>query len=372
MIYFQIIIVVILGIILESIPDTYIKNNLKKLIYIIACLTLFLLIAALRNIYWATSLHMDATSYAYIFRKDSLMSWNSLYTAFIDRYFNHIGDFDIGYDLLGKLIGRYTDNYNYFSLIIDLLFFIPIGILLYKYTTKIRQIMLALIFYIALIQVHMISGARQMFAIGLDVVAVMYSINNKKIKAIAFFLLGITIHFSSLLAAIPLLLIFLDVKSRLLKRIHFITLCAFPVVLLFPNQIIIFLGNAVGMEKYAQYGMEAIQGGANTFIIMIELLSLFCYFAFSEKYLEDNKAIRNLYIMVPLFTIFAPLVHSNGSMIRISLFYHIYLMILLPIGLELAVTKKSQMITYFIVTICLIALIIKGGVMDYRFMWQPF
>ena len=371
MIYFEFFLVIILGILLRTSSQNVYKSKKRKA-YVVICLAMFWFVAALRNTDWVGSLHLDAAGYAYTFSRDRLLSWNSIFTVFINRYIFRTSEQDIGYFLLERFIGILTSNYNVFSLIADALFFVPFGILLYRYNERVQQIELAFIFYIALLQVYMISGGRQMFALGLDILAVLYAMDKKWRKVIVSFVLGLTIHSSSLLMILPLVLIYFDVKPKALKTLHGVSFIAFPLVFLFPNVVIRFLGNLVGMEKYAAYGSNEVAGGANTFILLMLLLSIFCYVAIRTRFLEENPVICNLYTMLPFLTFFAPLINSNGSMIRISLYVFIYLTVLLPKSIDFCFTNRSRQLVYTLIIVSLILLTVRGGVMDYHFMWEDF
>lgn len=371
MIYIEIGIITLLGLLFEHSSNDRLSLPRKRAIYIVVCIALLWLMAALRNIYWVYSLHLDALNYSYMLSYNRTRSFADIFSSFIQRYVYRVGDTDIGYYLLNKIVGIFVEDYNIFSLIIDAIFFVPFGLLLYKYTTRIRQLIFAFIFYIALIQIHMLSGARQMFAIGLDIAAVMLAIDKKRAKAIILLLLGATLHLSSIIMIAPILLIFFDIKSTYLKRIHAICLLLFPVILVFPNHFIVILAKIIGSEKYGAYGTGAIQGGATTFIILIEMLSVFCFFALDLQLLESNPIVKKLYAMVPFITVFGPLIHSSGSMIRICMYFYIYLVLLIPYGFDRLFSKNSQKLAYVILIVSLIYLIVRGGTMDYHFMWQP-
>ena len=298
------------------------------------------------------------------------MGWSEFWQTFYLRYFSGADDYDVGFIALNKIIGIFTHEFWMFSLIADLLFFVPFGIILYRYCTKSSQIMFAFVFYITLIQVFFLGGARQMFSLGFDLMALLAVIDRRRIRAIILFLVGVTIHFSSLLFAIPLLAIWFNIKPSLLKTLHAICFVLFPVVLAFPNQMIQFMGNTVGMERYADYGTRAIQGGSETFIFLIELLSLFCLITIKRKDLVNNQKLRIFYAMAPLLTLFAPLIISNGSMIRISLYYHLFLALLVPFAIDCAFGTKNNGVVYVIAIGALSLLSLAGGGMTYYFFWQ--
>lgn len=359
--------VIILGLLLSS-ND----NDKNRRLYIVLCSMVLLFVAAMRSPEWMTSTYrIDTFSYEMDFVNiTDNFSWNDLFIAIHQRYVLNVGDYDIGYLILQKIISLITHKYSTFSLIADLLFFIPFGVILYRYSTNIRQIIFAYVFYIALVQVFLFGGARQIFAIGFDMMAFLAMADRKTWRSIIFLLLGISIHFSSFLFLLPLLMIRFKTNPKVLKLLHLVCFLLFPIVLLFPNQVIVFLGESIGMEKYAKYGNREIQGGATTFIILIESLSMFCFMAIKRTNLKKNDNMRLLYVMFPFMTLLAPLIHSNGTMIRISLYYHLFLTLLVPYAIDCLFKEQSKRIAYFIAIGALALMALPGGGMRYYFFWQ--
>ena len=124
------------------------------------------------------------------------------------------------------------------------------------------------------------------------------------------------------------------------------------------------------MEKYANYGSDTIHGGAVTYISMMAFLSFFCYVSIKKTDLTCNETIRNFYIMAPLFTIFAPLIRSNGSMDRITLYFYIYIVLLVPYGIECMFSKGNKNFAYFGAIGGLAFLSLMSGGLEYYFFWQ--
>ena len=358
--------VIILGLLLSA-NDS--KHN--RGIYIILCCMVFLFIGSLRSPEWMTYRYgIDTYVYKTLFEQFNELSWQECWDLAVQRYGSG-GDDDIGFIALNKIIGFVTSDFNLYSLLAELIFFIPLGIILYRFSTNMRQLIFAFVFYIALIQVFLIGAARQIYSIGFDLMAFLSVIDRKKVKAIVFFLLGVSIHFSSFLFLIPLLMVWFDVNPGTLKLAHAICFIMFPIVLAFPNQIIVFMGEASGVEKYANYGMGEIQGGATTFILLIEILSLFILMTIKKTDMVDNSPIRFCYVMAPFFTLLAPLIRSNGSMIRISLYYHLFLMLLVPFAIDCSFKESSNKIIYgFAIVALSFFTLYNGGGTEYYFFWQ--
>lgn len=364
--FFQIPFVIILGVLFAQ-NET--RNS--RLYYIVLCSIVFIFVAAMRDpMYMTFTYGIDSQNYKDHYEQLFDMSWNEVWAAAYMRYFGAGGDADIGYYVLAKFIGYFTHEFAFFSLFADLLFFVPFGILLYRYSTNISGIIFAFVYYVALIQIYLIGGGRQMFAIGLDLMALISVIDRKKFRAIFFFLLGVTIHFSSFLFLAPLLMVWFDAKPKTLKLMHVICFIIFPIVLLMPNQVIAFMGSATGSEKYAQYGKSAIHGGANVFIVLMEILSFFCLVAIKKKHMLLNKTLSIFYVMLPFLTFFTPLIRSNGTMIRITLYYSIFLPLLVPFGIDCIFNKGNKMMANAFAIGSLAVLALASGGLKYYFYWQ--
>lgn len=359
-------IIIVLGLVL-----TYHETERKRLIYIVVCSMLLLFVAAMRSPEYMTYRYgIDTLNYKGMFENACSMSWDDIWLSIFQRYWMNEGEWDAGFILLNKCIGMFTHEFHIYSLIADLIFFVPFGILLYRYSSRIEQSIFAFVFYIALIQIFLFSGARQMFAIGFDFLALLAVLEKSKFRSLLFLTISIAIHFSSIIFLFPIAMVWYDFKPGTLKLAHLITFIVFPFILAFPNQVISYLGETVGIEKYAEYGRGTIQGGATTFIFLIEMLSLFCLVTISSKDMKRNSDIKLFYTMAPLFTLFAPLIRSNGSMIRISLYFHIFLSLLVPFGIDCVANMHYRPGVYMIALSTLAFLTLANGGMTYLFYWQ--
>ena len=129
------------------------------------------------------------------------------------------------------------------------------------------------------------------------------------------------------------------------------------------------MGEAAGSEKYAEYGRHAVQSAANVFLYLMELLSLFCLIAIKKKNMLQNKKMAIFYVMLPFLTLFTPLIRSNGTMIRIVLYYSIFMTLLVPYGIE-CMFKKDNKFGYIAAIFALSLMTLFGGGMTYYFYWQ--
>ena len=358
--------VIILGLLLSS-ND----NDKNRRLYIVLCSIVLLFVAAFRNPIWMTTTYrLDTFGYQRTFEAIVDSDWNGFWSRVYQRYWLHEGENDVGFFALQKLIGLFTHSYYIFSLTADLIFFVPFGMILYRYSSNIRQLIFVYVFYIALVQVFLFGGGRQIFSIGFDLMALLAMADRKTLRAIIFLLLGVSIHFSSFLFLLPLLMIKFETSPRVLKSLHLACFFAIPFVLLFSSQFIVFMGESIGMEKYANYGNRDAFGGGRIFLFLIEMLSLFCFLAIKRKDIEKDDNIHLLYVMFPMMTLLAPLINTNGSMIRISLYYHLFLTLLVPYAIDCMFKKESRRVVYAVAILALSFLTLQGGGIRYYFYWQ--
>ena len=364
---FLLLFVIILGL-LAGLNDT----SKSRSFYIITCSIVLIFIASMRSPEWMTYMyHKDTMQYKYFFESSFDLDWHNLWSQIYMRYFENEGDGDLGFILLNKLLSFITHDFHIYSVIVDLIFFVPFGLILYRYSSNIFHLIFAFVFYIALVQTFLLAGARQIYALGFDMISLLFVIEKKHKLAVLSFILGVSIHFSSLLFIFPLLMLWNDVSPQILKRLHLLCFLLFPFVLLFPSEMIVAMGNAVGMEKYADYGKGNDQGGAVTFVLLIELLSFICLIGIKKKDMVSNIKVRFFYVMSPLLTLTAPLIRANGAMIRVSLYFHIFLVLLVPYALDCLLKMKHERALAYVLSIGLLSfLTLSGGDLTYYFYWQ--
>lgn len=319
---------------------------------------------ALRSIYVGS----DTQNYYNMYMDIINTTWHEIWETFIGRYIYGISEEDIGYMFYQKIISLFTHDFHVFTFIAQLSFFIPMGLLLYKYTHSIRQLLFAFIFYTSLMHIIALSGGRQLYAIGFCIMAFMSYIEHKYKRMILYIIVAISIHMSALIILIPLTLSLFS--SKWIKRVHGLTIILLPVILVFVNQIIVSMGNFIQSDKFARYGEGEAQGEASFFIMLMLCFSILCLIFIKEKHINSNVFLKKIYCMLPCISFFSPLIHANGAMIRVSMYFHYYLLLLIPYTIDLALKGKNTKYVYFILTFVFVMYAIVNNSLTYYFFWQ--
>lgn len=354
------IIIVLLGVILARGSDT--RGNKRKW-YVIIIISLLVLESALRSVVVGP----DTIAYYNSFNQVASMSWGDVFSSFRTSYLEGEGK-DPGYVIFMKVVQFFSRDFNVFLFCCALPFFIPLGKLLYRCTTSVMQLIFAFTLYVALFHIIALSGIRQQIATGFCFIAFLQMDEGKNWKALAILILGSTIHISALIFLTVLVLRILS--PRVLKAFHLVSFGTIPFVIWFAAPIVLFLSSFLANDYYSAYAESESNGGAMNYIILMELMSLFCYIAIQSSTLMEKKRDKLLYSMLPMLTVTVPLISLNGAMIRVGQYFTLYMMLLVPLAIDRFFKGESRIFVYFGMIAALIVLTLKGDSFEYYFFWQ--
>lgn len=354
-------IIIVLGFIMGSGDD---PNGQKRKWYVIIIISLLILESCLRSV----SVGLDTDDYYYSFSNIKYQSWQDIFSSFRAAYVEGIGK-DPGYSVFMKLAQIVSPNFNVFLFLCALVFFVPLGMILYRYSTHMLQLVFAFTLYVALFNIVALSGIRQQIATGFSFMAFLQLGKNHHWEAILLIALGALIHISVLIfMLVPIIRL---LRPKQVKTFHLISLISFPAVIAFAGPIMLLLASFLANDYYSGYGKsQSSNFGAFSYIIMMELLSLFCYIAIKKETIYNNHKIALLYSMLPLITITAPLISLNGAMIRVGQYFTLYMMLLTPMSIDAISKLANRRIIYFSFIAILLFLSFKSGTFHYYFFWQ--
>ena len=242
------------------------------------------------------------------------------------------------------------------------------GMILYKYSNHILQLVFAFTLYVALFHIVALSGIRQQIATGFTFMAFLLLGDGKQLLSAIAIVLASMLHISA--ALFLLVILFSLFNRRLLKPIHLASFLTIPFAVVYAGAIMTFLASFLANDYYGTYGQDESAGGAVTYIALMELLSLFCYISIKKKDVVNDKVVGLLYIMLPLLTMTVPLISLNGAMIRVGQYFTLYMMLLAPIALDSFSAKGNNQIYYYVMIGALVLLSFNGAPFHYSFFWQ--
>ena len=228
--------------------------------------------------------------------------------------------------------------------------------------------MFAFTLYVALFHIVALSGIRQQIATGFCFMAFLQMDKGNNVKALITLAIGTTFHISALIfAVVPALRM---LSARVLKTSHLYSFGVIPFVIAYAASIMLFLASFLANDYYTTYADSESRGGATTYIVLMELLSLFCYISIKVKTIAGDKREKLLYTMLPMLTLTSPLITLNGAMIRVGQYFTLYMMLLVPIAIDSISKGEIRRFIYWGMIVALVVLTLRSGDFDYFFFWQ--
>jgi len=343
-------------------PIVQIKARSERKKYIIIISILLILQSGLRHI----AVGPDTYAYYLMFEDIKSTSWEQVIYSFKEYFIFGAGK-DAGYIFFQKLVQTFIKNYQIYLIFIAMIFFISFGVLIYKNSYFIREIMFAYILYSALFyQFFSITGIRQTIATAASFWGFDFIKKKKFLPFTILILLASTIHRSVLL--------FLPFYFLInLKKANFIYRAAvliFPLAMIYRRPLAIIMAKASGSKAYLNYALADYKASTPVFtglIISLVIIGLI----FMRHVLKLNPDVSRFYTAIALAFIFTPLTWVDPSFMRVVLYFSIFMVFFIPKIIDIVTLsdKSIRTATYVCIYLILIFFVIKNGG-EYKFFWQ--
>lgn len=352
----------------NSIQVTVSSENLenrirKKRVCITATIT-WIILSGLR----AWSVGTDTLSYKINrFDKTLNMSWEDVFSNFYLKYVMDADIKDPAYTLVEKIFQIFSANYQLFLIFIAILFFVPLGIMIYKYSTNphLSYVLFSCLFY----SFFAITGHRQTIATAIVVFCGTELIRRRKLILFLLIVAISSMIHASAICFLPFYWISKIKITRISLGIYWgVIILSFP----FRNQLLSLLQSIVGYEQYGDTGTAS----AGTFMFLLILLAIFItifYRVILKKSKENMNAEQQSMLVFSINALmvacfFSPLLLINQSFMRVVQYYSIFMLFILP-QCKLVFVKKDNILFETLCSGVMILLLISNQPV-YHFFWQ--
>lgn len=332
--------------------DDGIKHG--KLLFVSIATSQWIILSGFRDF----SVGDDTMAYKWMFDETTRISWERLANHFVGVMTGAEEGKDPGYYLIQKVIQLVTENYQWYLLIVALLFLIPFGIWIYRNSTE--PLLSFLIFSTLFYSFFAITGIRQTIATALAVLVGYYFIQNRRFwPFIGIILLAATIHKSAL---VFLPFYFLATKA-ITSRYLLVMGALIPFLFIFRMPLFELFRSISGYDEYDYYT------GAGTYnfsllLVMITVVALWR----REQMIEANPNVTHYLNALLLALCFLPLTFINPSMMRIVQYFSIFIMLLIPEILQ-SFDRRERLLVYYVAISMLLFLFVRNEPV-YLFFWQ--
>ena len=339
-----------------------IKNNKKKLLFIVLSLGVLTLLNCLRG----AKVGNDTESYNLIF---NYFAKNNNDFAYAEVYLNSL---EVGYVYLNRIFGYFSTNYQLFISIIAIFLYLVLGKTIYKHSDNVA--ISVIIAFLLLFHIY-INVLREAIAISLIFIGYNLLTKNKKIWFYIFVFFAVLFHKSAFVA----LVIPFFYKKKAISSAIWMVFLTLMTVLSFTRAFSFFLNIISYQTKYLSEdsGLSIILGGVFVVIIILFL-----------KLLKVNKSMLsardlktyNLFCAIPLTQLaFQICAMDLQIMFRFGYYFMAFYILIIPFFIRHSSLSKSKKNTIIVLLVIVVITYVVGQLLlrpewysefNYYFYWR--
>ncbi len=262
------------------------------------------------------------------------------------------------YTVLLILCRQISDNYTVFLSV----FGFPIAFcftwLIKKYSTD--YFISVLLFIMLGVMGFCMAGIRQSVAIAFTMIAYHFVYERKIIPFLCFGLIAIGFHNTAWIFLLVYPLMQLSVGWY-----HWVAVAIAFVLGITKNDVVLQISNYFAIqERYIV--TELPDEGLNYTMFFIQIVLVFFCYLYKERVIQENKKNRILYHLVFIGLIFQSFVPIKGEFFRVSMYYSIYLCLLVPRTIKVLPNAGNRRLVYFgfIGAVCFYLFCLSSNIMQ--------
>lgn len=289
-------------------------------------------------------------------------------------FIDNISTVEFGYIILVKL-SKFIFNDPF-----GLFLFASIITILFLYFTLHRHrfhitITLTILLYYAKYYAFSLNGVRQAIAMSIILFGLKY-ISTRELKKFTFIILFASLFHTSALVMFPFYLIIgKQTNSKLHIKLLFLVISVFVVIYI--SEFLNFLSSIGIFSEYGVYVTSINENGFSVISLIVPITILAAILFFWKKLLKIEPMIE-LYFWIYLYGFVFSLVGIQLEFVgRISLYFDIVSIILIPLIINVFKSKPIRFIAYGLVVLyCLVVFLLGNYISDghdiipYKFIWE--
>lgn len=311
----------------------FFNHKLRNRLVVISFFLIWFILLCFRH----EKVGVDVLNYHMLFKKTFTMSFGEIFARSFDSRF------ELGFNLLAKIVSVTTGNFRVFLVLIALLSLAPV-FLLYFYCARENAYLSIVIFLsLGLFSIYF-SALRQVIAVAFAVPAFYFTKKRKPLLFLLMVFLAFITHHSAVIMLLlyPVYHLNMRIKSNLIILIPVIALVYFFRVPIF-EWLTVFLN-----DFYSSNIKET--GAVLIFVLLMGFLILSYIFPDNSKLDKETIGLRNLLFLCTVLQIFSGI---NSIAMRMNYYFLIFVPLLIPriINNTTEKNKKVAMIVYLVMVV---------------------
>jgi len=332
----------------------FLFNKKYNNLFIIIAVSLLFFIAATRTIEFGS----DVIRYVNIYERLADINLTSI----INDFFNGSRPDPLFY-IFSKFVSIIGSSYRIWLALLSGIFIFSVARIIKKYSPYPLFSFISLIslgyFYFSL------TGLRQTIALSAILFSYPFLRERKLVPFIATVLIASLFHSSALIFLISYPIVYIKIGFK-----HAIGIISALIASIFFGNYIRVLVDLIGWtENLSAYASQETSLSYTGFIIQL-FIFLFCIYFYKNVLKNDyeNLSLYNLLVLGLMFQVFASTI---AEFFRISMYFSIFSIILIPKAISTIKNKNMRLLIYYLIILILIAYIFWTGDFDgFQFFWN--
>jgi len=280
-----------------------------------------------------TAVGIDVKNYEFLFKKYARSG--------ID--FQTLFSFEGLYWTLNWIVGKFTQNFQWFLAIIAAITLLPIAKL---YSEDRQHSYLKIILFVNMVTFYFLfSGLRQCLAMSVGIIAYKFVREKRIIPFIACVIIALGMHHSGFML-VPMYFLY----HVSLKKKHMLAIIpAIGAVFIFSRQIFSWLSSLL-IAISDKYDRTIENTGAYMSFVLFAIFAVFCYIILDEKNIDEEiNGLRNFLLFSVALQLFALL---DPLSMRMNYYYILFIPVLIPKVVERAKPRYRGIATVAVYVMC--------------------
>lgn len=299
-------------------------------------------------------------SYKTHFYRSQEMSWSEVFTNLFSIDALVGSSTEPGYVLFVKMVSSFTDNYQVMIFVMSLIFMIPFGWLVYRYSAD--PFISFVIYYVIFFSFFSLTGFRQTIATVIAVLLSYPSLTKRRpVRFSVFILMGFLFHRSALIYAL-----IYPVSAVFTSRGH--SRWGWAAATVLGGAVTIFSTTGLLGESFGySYAFENDLGGTQTFVFLMTIV-LAAFLLRRKRILESSKYATLNLSAVGLGTIFSLLTLVSQAFMRVQQYFSLLLVLGVPNFIS-SFAPRDRILVRMAITGVLALLLVRANA-HFLFFWE--
>lgn len=342
--------------------NSYKNQDKAKRAYIYIMTFVLCLFSAIRHL----GVGVDTYQYYLGFTSMEQTSWNYILKNLIEYLKGDAYISDPGFTLYTKLFASICNNFYIYNFIIAYVFISAVGRIIYKSVNELSGYVLCYGYYISLMYYNCPNNlTRQTLGMGLLLWATIFIIEKRKrFYSILLILIAVTIHRSSLLGLLPIVLLYIGN----VRIVYILGVVIMPFVMLVGPQLVSILALNSAYDRYLIY--VDMETETKPIVYIVEMLVFYLIGLYRLKHVgKQNQYVKESYKCFAMAIALVSLLWVSSDMIRITYYFSVWGIPFVAESVQLIGKSFLRKVAFIMVLFLLIGRVALSP-SPYKFYWE--